>query len=397
MRVYLFGLLFLGSLPSFAQSFKYEDLVTLIETNQLQHLEDVLPLLPDELRSHYSLMRDSRSLQGATDVDPRVIMYGRNARLTCTFNGDSNQRGFDTIECFQFRDATDSFDFRQIQFPTGKNGLTHVEYSESNRSVDKKISCSFCHGADPRPNWDSYSHWPGAYGADDDVLQEDAQRYKGFVANRDAHHPRYQWLIQQDYAQAPYMDGGYFDIDHRPNLRLAEATGRLMGLRDHRMMQQKLGERPTLAFSVSVLQCLFTDEQKAKLKTAKVDLDQELNLASIFSRMQISNREWSTIIFNDPPGSSSAPWDHQFGYTFLKENLAMTTVQDLAKTDPTLADGISKIKEYFAKAYKDPDLRFYQDMNEAVLGLDLFGRGYIENRKYLCPRMAEIFTEKFIQ
>ena len=393
MRILLLGFVLFSTFPVFAQSFKFEDLVDLIKSKHLQTLEEVLPLLPEELRSHYTLMRESRSLQAASDLDPRVIMYGRDAKLTCTFNGDSSQRGFDTLECFQFRDETSSFDFRQIQFPTDENGLLQVEYSESNRSVDKKISCTGCHMADPRPNWDSYSHWPGAYGENDDTPQDNFQKYSRFVAKRGSH-PRYQWLIQQDYAEAPYMAETYFDIDHRPNLRFGEAIGRLMGLRGYRLLQTRLGEMPTLGFAVGALQCLFTDAQKSQLGAKGVDLERELNVAEIFGRLKMSGREWSAVIFNDTPSSPSAPWEHQFGYTFLKENVAVAVAQNLSQTYPALAATITKIKDYFKTAYQEPDRRFYQDMNETLLGLDYFGGGYTENRKYICDEMTKIFTEK---
>jgi hypothetical protein len=396
MRILFFMLFSISAIPAHAQRFTYEDLVDLIQSKHLQSLEEVLPLLPEELRSHYTLMRDSRSLQEASDLAPRVIMYGRDARLTCTFNGDPSQRGYDSLECFQFRDETNSFDFRQIQFPTKENGLLQVEYSESNRSADKTISCKGCHMADPRPNWDSYSKWPGAYGENDDTPQDNFQKYSRFVAKR-AKDPRYQWLIQQDYAEAPYMAETYFDIDHRPNLRFGEAIGRLMGLRGYRLLQTRLGEMPALGFAVGALQCLFTDEQKGKLSAAGVDLERELNVAEIFGRMKMSGREWSAVIFNDTPSSPTAPWEHQFGYTFLKENVAMAAAQTLAKTYPSLAATIDKIKEYFKTAYKEPDRRFYTDMNETLLGLDYFGGGYTQNRKYICDEMTKIFTEKETQ
>ena len=393
MRIFSVVLLFIATAPSLAESFKYENLVDLIKNNHLQHLEEVLPLLPEEMRSHYTLMRKSRSLQEASDLGPRVIMFGRNAKLTCAFNGDSQQRGFDSLECFQFREESNSFDFRQIQFPTEENKLLEVQYSEPNRTVDKTISCSGCHMADPRPNWDSYSHWPGAYGEDDDNPQGDVG-YSKFVAIRGGH-PRYKWLIQDGYPEAPYMGGDHFDADNRPNLQLSEAIGRLMGLRDQRMMEQKLGELPTLAFSVGALQCLFTDEQKNRLKTSGIDLDRELDLANIFARLQVSARQWSTVIFNDPSAPSEAPWDHQFAYTFLKENVAMVTAQNLAGGDPGMAGALVKVKDYFAATYKGSDYRFYQDMNETVLGLDYFGGGYTDNRKYVCVELTRIFTDKF--
>ena len=120
----------------------YEDLVALIQTEHVTSIEQLLPKLPEELRSSYVLMHDSRSLQGASNDAPRVILFGADARLTCAFAGDAGLPGFDSLECFQFREAERAFDFRQIRFPTKQNGLTEVAFSASNQTTDEARSAS---------------------------------------------------------------------------------------------------------------------------------------------------------------------------------------------------------------------------------------------------------------
>lgn len=150
------------------KSFTYEDLVNLIKSNNIHSIESLLPVLPISLRSRFTFFEDSLSLQKADSMHPRVIMFGSDGKLTCTFNGNPKLQGFDTIECYQFRDKTATFDFREIEFPSEENNLTSVIFSESNRRARGNVSCTSCHSTDPRPNWDSYDRWHGAYGEFDD-------------------------------------------------------------------------------------------------------------------------------------------------------------------------------------------------------------------------------------
>src|SRR4051812_43977881 len=75
----------------------YEDVVELIQKNHVLSIEQLLPKLPEEFRSNYTLMYSSRSLQDASYEHPRVIMFGNDARLTCAFNGEATQLGFDML------------------------------------------------------------------------------------------------------------------------------------------------------------------------------------------------------------------------------------------------------------------------------------------------------------
>ena len=59
------------------------------------------------------------------------------------------------IELTCFRDDKSAFEYHEITFD-GKM---------ANISSANPAKCLACHGADPRPNWNAYSFWPGAYGA----------------------------------------------------------------------------------------------------------------------------------------------------------------------------------------------------------------------------------------
>jgi hypothetical protein len=124
---------------------------------------ELVPLLPDELRRNFTLVYDSRSPFKAsiTPQLPRVILFTDDARLVLTFIGDDQAPGADLLE-------TMSFDDEQAKFVMAAGA-----------------KCERCHGADPRPIFDSYPHWPGFYGSVQDTFPRDRvgeKERKNFVA-----------------------------------------------------------------------------------------------------------------------------------------------------------------------------------------------------------------------
>jgi hypothetical protein len=393
----LLTLLSLSSLGS--DDLTFESLRHLIENKNLTSVESVLAEMPTDYRSNYALLYQSRSAQGASPENPRVILFGRNSKLTCSFNGEHSQSRNDSFECFQFREATRTFDFRQIQFPTAENGLTQVKFSESNRGTDGKSSCTGCHGgADPRPNWDHYPQWPGAFGSDGDELRTEARPYAAFVANR-ALHPRYRWLLQGTNTSDPFLEPseGRVDIRYRPNLRFTEATSRLNALRDLRILEGKVPHWQTLAFAVSALQCTPTTDQAARMQKAGLHFEVDSNLGNIFAKVGMAPNRWSTQTFSDPPTSPEHPWEFQSGFGYLSQQIAMAVVQDLARNgDTVLKNGVARIRDYYRGRPSQPEVEFYNDMNEIVTDVDFFGAGYERNLAEVCPRLTEVFVGEYL-
>ncbi len=78
----IFLIAFFLAQTSSAADFTYESLVDLIRKNDLRTMEEVLPRLPKALRSNFTLMHRSLSVQPAAFGEPRVILYGKEATLT---------------------------------------------------------------------------------------------------------------------------------------------------------------------------------------------------------------------------------------------------------------------------------------------------------------------------
>jgi hypothetical protein len=347
-----------------AHAFSYEDLVTIIQGKNLQRIEDVLPQLPEEFRSSYTLMYQSRSLQDASYLNPRAILFGDDAELTCAFNGDSSQKGFDTLECFQFRADVRLFDFRQIQFPTQQNGLKSVLFSASGKSADGKVSCSACHSADTRPNWDSYPNWPGVYGSDDDDLSgtEESLHYLDFVKKRDQD-PRYRYLIQDSDPNAPYLNN--YLITGRPNLRFASFTSRMTALRSARILKTQAKQSwQDLAFAVGSLACTFTADEKQQLLNAGLNPDFNTLELDAFQETGLKSGAWSTQIFSDPETNSIAPaFEHYPGYGYFSSFVGTAVLFERAKTDSVLSSDFSALSAYLTQSYSGPEASFFDGMN----------------------------------
>ncbi len=156
----------------------YDSLVEKITAGGAKTLEQTLALIPSEFYANYVLMYRSRSLQDANPRYPRAIVFGRSARFIMAFNGDDRQKGYNNLEIIQFRDKTYRWEFREITFVEGQA----PRFSEPNPA-----KCLECHQnpsrqtVDPRPNWEPYNFWPGAYASVDDkikpVLKPDYEKY----------------------------------------------------------------------------------------------------------------------------------------------------------------------------------------------------------------------------
>lgn len=172
------GLFAFAATPAGAgnSSFDFSALKNLIETRGLTSIQAVLPLLPEEMRRNFVLMHSSLSLQGSSYEAPRAILHTADAKLIVAFNGAPEQRGFDDLEITQFNQAEKVFEYFTITFP--RTGSTKPVFSEKNPE-----RCLSCHRApDPRPNWEPYPVWPGAYGGGDEDQRKEAPYWESFIA-----------------------------------------------------------------------------------------------------------------------------------------------------------------------------------------------------------------------
>jgi len=185
----------------------------LLEGEDLRSIEALLARLPAPLRERHVLVYDSRSVQGASALAPRVLLYTPDARFVVAYNGDPGQAGYQSLETMEFDDGERAFRFREVTFPEeGAQG--RAVFSEANPP-----RCLACHGEDPRPIWDTYPAWPGVYGARDHAAPDPAEAaaLAAFVERRSSN-PRYRWLedVQPEATSAATeSSAAYEGKDHR--------------------------------------------------------------------------------------------------------------------------------------------------------------------------------------
>ncbi|MCX6109811.1 MAG: hypothetical protein NTZ90_09455 [Proteobacteria bacterium] len=205
------ALLAQGQFAPPAASPTIDDVRKLIVDHSVASVDALLAALPTSYRSFYTLMQDSKSLQGASGANPRAIIYGHDASLIMTFNGSPDQKGYNTLEMLQFNQATRQFELYEATFPETAGATATL--SERNPA-----KCLSCHTAAPRPNWAPYFNWPGAFGSEDDgSLQgsDESQQIAAFVANYHSK-PRYRNLIsaEQQY-QVAFSDDSRLQPGHK--------------------------------------------------------------------------------------------------------------------------------------------------------------------------------------
>lgn len=230
----------------------FESLRALIETQHLRSVESVLERLAPVLRYRYALVFSSRSLQGASYQAPRVILYGMDARLVVTFNGDPGQAGYLALETLEFDAERHEFLFREILFPPAGEPKAPVQFSASNPP-----RCQSCHGSVARPIWDSWPLWPGAYGQRYGMRLSAAERdgLEQFLARRNSD-PRYRHLLgaerfANEETFRPTSRSRYSGtVEEPPNAELAALLGDLMNISIARELEQ---QRAFSAFRYALL------------------------------------------------------------------------------------------------------------------------------------------------
>ena len=228
-----------------AASFDFAALLSILKSQDIGSVEELLAALPAPQRARYALMFDSRSLQGASPENPRVILFGPDARFILTFNGSPVQRGFRVIETMEFDDASKEFHLRELTFPEHPAGADPVVVSAVNPP-----RCARCHGSPPRPVWDSFPLWPGAYGERYGARLSSRERVglAAFLAQQPAH-PRYRQLLAvQRFADPqtfrPSASSQYAAVaEEPPNAELGIDLGRLQA----QSIARELVQQPAFA------------------------------------------------------------------------------------------------------------------------------------------------------
>jgi hypothetical protein len=253
-------------------------------------VSELVPLLPEELRRNFTFVYDSRSPFKAsiTPERPRVILFTDDTRLVLTFIGDDQQPGADLLE-------TMSFDAEQAKFVLNAYLLPAAQ-RRAWRPSASDAKCERCHGADPRPIYDSYPLWPGYYGSvldtfpKDRLGQKESKNYAAFAAGAAKTGVYKDLIYPTDTPVSPFLDPRLFkdttvELDpalfpYLPNARLGIALTELNRQRIYRKLAAGPGfaanEKKMLAL---LLECRPSDRPSRK------------DMLAIFEQLKAENAE----------------------------------------------------------------------------------------------------------
>jgi hypothetical protein len=304
-----------------AAPFTEADLDALLAAHPVETINQLVPLLPDDLRENFTFVYESRSpfRDDITPDRPRVILFSEDATFLATFVTDGTGR--DLLETLSFDRQSATFTPRIRALPAAVRAGARPERLEA--------ECPRCHGADARPIFDSYPTWPGFYGSIQDTFppelpsaRKERARYIHFLRTS-AQRPPYRdlrWVLGSPVS--PFTDPRHFasgsvravddELVYEPNTRLGMALTELNRQRIFRKLAAAPGfEEIAPRLASGLLGCN---------DPAGVELDGERALAAATA---MENRARLTRLGIDPRG----PVHYRF------QMQEMTQLRNLAQID----------------------------------------------------------------
>ncbi len=147
--------------------------------------------LPKNYRRHFTMIHRSFSIQEATPMAPRVVLFGPHAKVVMTFNAGPEYdgkklAGGETIEIMEYDSKAKEWHFSELSFD--KNKKAKLE--------EHPAKCVMCHSGTPKavelsqapfykgklkPIFPQYPFWPGFYGSVNDIVGLEAPGSKDTI------------------------------------------------------------------------------------------------------------------------------------------------------------------------------------------------------------------------
>lgn len=212
----------------------------------LESIEQLIPLLPLELRKNFTFVYNSRSpFKASISADfPRVILFSSDARYILTFTGNPEKPGYDILETLSFNDQKSEFELEAFTLPAARKRKDYGALDTQN--------CQRCHGTDSRPIFDSYPLWPGFYGSIQDTFppnsvgKTELNNYQKFLSSNAKSGVYKDLIFTKDSPVSPFLnpqvfrsdkvEGNLNDFRFLPNTRLGMALTELNRKRIYRKL-----------------------------------------------------------------------------------------------------------------------------------------------------------------
>jgi len=263
-----------------------EDLMKVANEVTQGGMVDFLESLPSGSMQVYTLIKETKSKQhhGVGPLNPRIIRSNADGSITMSYVCDPSSQDYGKVEMMHFDQEEERFKFATLNFKSGQDETITTDqearYSHlsndpqshlDKRRVNKNPkACLKCHSSnpealdpDPRPLWEEYQIWDGAYGSQDDLVEDFAgeakKDYEDIIAlkKKMKGNPCFDALPDYELTPPTPKDFGEFDYDRtwlfpysssikspsydvRPNLRLTDTLPRFAA----RRLGRKFFEQP---------------------------------------------------------------------------------------------------------------------------------------------------------
>lgn len=214
MKHYIWILCFLTSVNVFA--YTIDDYIKKLSEANVTEIDDAIPLLPENVRSHFTLIHTGHGLRGTSYQEPAVIGFEPDGSFFVNV-GSKNQNLGNQIEILQFNKSTKKIELFSLEFPLRRNAEGLIQKPQTNPP-----KCLSCHGSTPNGLWGKYGIWDGSYGSHtnhDYLLNQENFFLNQFKASTQNETPYRYFSFDEANPNSPFpIDKSYtFDLSVRPN------------------------------------------------------------------------------------------------------------------------------------------------------------------------------------
>lgn len=316
----------------------FEQIQKILENKKIKTVEDFLGKLDPSTFRYYSLMRESRSIQKATAKFPRVIVFSSHSETIFTY-GHFDHR----IEFIRYDPKEAKFTLREAVFSKEGGKL----------SAPNPKRCLGCHGSDPRPIWEPYPFWKGAFAEDRTLRFETAphilEELNQFYGTR-KQHARYRFLPFQK------TDSLFFKNPYEEKLSTENTslTVRTIGANLARIARLVRNTPQYRYYKYAILSSLMCDPRSLSFESN--------TFKSIFESRGISTSSWPTIIHL--LGS-----EHESSFVLNSESATpLIIAYHLIKSDPDLQAFKTQVDYHVSATIPEYKLPHYQNLNTTQCG-----------------------------
>ena len=149
------------------KTFNFDSLLDLIRDNNIKYIDNLVPLLPIEMRQNTILVYDSHAKMPhmASLAEPRMIFYSQDASLIISISKNPGAKniaeGKDVVEVIRFNAVSGKFEIFVDKF----DGKSEPFAQQNLAKIKNPARCTNCHGSNPRPLFHDYNGWPGVFGS----------------------------------------------------------------------------------------------------------------------------------------------------------------------------------------------------------------------------------------